>query len=198
MNAETVRAALAALPCTVVRGADRGLPPPTLSYSLQRDREGWQLTLKLRASLCEQNDSLAAQAEGLLKPLGFLAGQTSEGEERDTGIKTAETVLALFDSPAIAVNGGALAGCRAEVTEELPALQKDLGGAWRRAGESALRLHATVPLSVRNAAAQRLLSAGREGVPLDWAGKGYTAYLTRKEGLFDRAELYFDLKEENG
>lgn len=197
MNAETVHAALAALPCTVVRGADRGLPPPTLSYALQRDREGWQLTLKLRAALCEQHDGLAAQAEQMLKPMGFLLRGTREGEEKDTGIKTAEMVMALFESPDITMEESVLAGCRAVMTEQLPSIHSDLGGAWRRVGESALTAHVTAPLGMENAAAQRLLNAGAEGVPLCWAGKRYTAYAVRKERLFDRTELYFALKEEN-
>ena len=197
MNAETVRAALAAMPCTVVRGADRGLPPPTLSYTLQRDREGWQLTLKLRAALCEQHDGLAAQAEQILKPMGFLLRETREGEEKDTGIKTADLVMALLESPAVTVEESALAGCRAVMVEQLPAIRADLGGVWRRVGESALMLRVTAPLGVENTAAQRLLSAGQEGVPLCWAGKRYTAYAAKTERFFDRAELYFTLKEGN-
>lgn len=196
MNAETVRAALAALPCTVARGADRGLPPPTLCYALQREGGSIRLALKLRAALCETNDDLMAQAENALKPLGFLVRETRESEERDTGIKTKDMVMALFLSPAITVEGHALAGCHTEITEDMPKAQPDLGGTWRRAGDTAFCLRVTAPLAIENTAARRLLNAGAEGLPL-WAGKNYTAYLKKRKELTDRAELDFILKEDN-
>lgn len=197
MNAQAIDDMLKALPCALMRGADRGLPPPTLSYFLKEEKSAWRLTLSLRAALCEDNDGLIKKAQALLEPLGFITLDTKEGEEKDTGIKTAQAVLIRAKGPSILVEGTPLYCLRAEITRKLPAVHVDLSGAWRRAEGGALLLFIALPLLARTAAARRLTEAGQEPLPLTVAGKRCLAYLTQKRLVDERAELNFVLKEEN-
>lgn len=196
MNAQGVFALLEGLGAQAVRGADKGLPPPTLSYALSASGEETRLTLVCRARLPEENDGRISQAQGALGAAGFLMKDCREEQERDTGLWLAVAVFSRTDGPGLLVDGQMLPGCAPRLTEEWPEPVTALGGGVRPRGGPQTALTLTLPHAASGPAAQALRGLGPNALPLTVDGKRYLGYLLRRETRARETALTIRMEED--
>jgi len=160
VKALDVYQALQGLPWQVVRGRDKGLPPPTLGYGLRLTAGTWHCALHARAYVMEVCDAMQDAAAQALAPLGFTLAKCEDGTERDTGVFTKDMSFTLREGDiTVTLDGTRIGGVTGYewALEAGNALVKDLSGVLRVVPGAASNTLTVKALRLDTDAGQQLL-----------------------------------------
>lgn len=189
--------ALKALPAAVVRGAERTMPLPTVSY-LSEEKEGEEkLSLTVRAYQMEQADALMAGAVSIMEGLGYACVLSSETEEKDTDVRVRRAAFVPLGRGKLTAGGHRVKGIR-QMTEEksFPAPAALPGGARPSGGKSLHRLTVRLYPRQEDEGQKAIWRTGRAKFVMD--GERFDAFAVKISVSAAKWDIEFQLCKEGG